>query len=360
MTPPVPFPLYRVAGSHQEIGAQLGEIGGEDIARSVEDSFAVLPAGRTEEGILALALEYRAFTQPRLPWLLEELDACAASAGVDPTAFFATTVEELWYAPEEARTQAHCTDLVAGPSATADGHLLVGHNNDLSPGMEAELAALEISVPGDPTIFQLGGIPWLSVGWNAAGLSLTGNELAPNDEPVGISRSHQVLDMLRAASWDDFLGRALREDRASSYNNVLTGSGGQVANVEGSATDAEVTGLDDAGHLVHTNHYVCDRMIPFEGDPAYAKRSAVRYRRGTDLLAATEPGSVTPAALRTMLSDHEDEPNALCRHPERGMPDEKTVFWCVADVTDGRIAFGRGNPCDSTAQTYEFADYARS
>jgi hypothetical protein len=30
------------------------------------------------------------------------------------------------------------------------------------------------------------------------------------------------------------------------------------------------------------------------------------------------------------------------------------VFWCVADVTDGVIRYGRGNPCDSTEQTYRF------
>ena len=76
--------------------------------------------------------------------------------------------------------------------------------------------------------------------------------------------------MMRARSLDEMIDRSLRPDRASSYNNVLASAGGDVANVEGSATDAEVTGLDDADHLAHTNHYVCDRMVGFEGDPAYA------------------------------------------------------------------------------------------
>jgi hypothetical protein len=61
--------------------------------------------------------------------------------------------------------------------------------------------------------------------------------------------------------------------------------------------------------------------------------------------------------MRGILSDHETKPDSLCRHPEFGYPDTKTAFWCVADVTDGRITFGRGNPCDSEAQEYVFEDY---
>jgi isopenicillin-N N-acyltransferase-like protein len=357
MTPPT-IPIHRVAGSHREVGRQMGEIGGSQIRASIEGSFAELPSGRTWDRQLALADEYLAVTGSQLPWLIEEFDACADAAGVDRRAFFAASIEEIWYEPAPHAVQGRCSDLVAGPRATASGHLLVGHNNDLRPEAEDEIAGLEISVPGDPVIFQLGGIPWLSVGWNSAGLSLTGNELSPNDERVGISRSHQVLEMMRARSMDDMLAMSLRPDRASSYNNVLSSSDGRVANVEGSATDAEVTGLDDDDHLVHTNHYACERMLPFEGDPTYAKRSAVRLERGRALLTAAPPGSVTEQSLRTMLSDHETKPDSLCRHPEFGYPTEKTVFWCVADVTEGRITFGLGNPCDSQAQTYAFADGA--
>jgi hypothetical protein len=62
--------------------------------------------------------------------------------------------------------------------------------------------------------------------------------------------------------------------------------------------------------------------------------------------------------LRELLSDHETKPQSLCKHPEFGTPTSKTVFWCVADVTDGRIRFGCGNPCDSVAQEYLFESYA--
>ena len=357
MTPPPLIEIIRVAGrDHREVGRQLGEVARGRIRDDLSSIYDELPAGRTVERQRSLAAGYREFTEPRLPWLIEELDGIAEAAGVDPIDLFAASIEEIWYEPRAPRGAGRCTDVVAGPGATVDGHVLVAHNNDLRPDVEDRIVGIERRVGDDPTIFQLGGVPWLSVGWNSAGLSLTGNELSPNDERLGISRSHQVLEMMRARSLDEMVSMSVRPDRASSYNNVLASSDGSVANVEGSATDAEVTCLDDAGHLVHTNHYVCDRMLPYEGDPDYAVRSNVRYERARELIAARPPGSVTTATLREILSDHETRPDSLCRHPEFGAPDSKTVFWCVADVTEGRVTFGRGNPCDSEAQGYVFAD----
>jgi isopenicillin-N N-acyltransferase-like protein len=354
---PHPLELYRVSGTHREVGIQMGELGAEQIQRGIEAFDAALPGGRTRDAQLKLAEAYREVTAPSLPWLIEELDGCAEGAGVDPLEFFATTIEELWYTPYPRRTEGRCSDLVAGPAATADGHLWVGHNNDLKPEVEPQIVAIEKAVEEDPVILQIGGVPWISVGWNQAGLSLTGNELSPNDERVGISRAHQVFEMLRAHNLHEMVADAIRSDRASSYNNVLADRHGDVANVEGSATEVEISHLDENDHLTHTNHYVSERMLPYEGDPDYAVRSDVRFCRTRDLLADQPAGSVTPEVLRNILSDHENRPNEVCRHPEWDHPTSKTVFWCMADVTAGRVMFGRGNPCDSMEQEYVFADY---
>jgi isopenicillin-N N-acyltransferase like protein len=354
---PHTIPLITVRGTHREVGLQMGDAAAATIEADIADAWKDLPAGRTREDQLELAASYRAFTEPRLPWLLEELDGCAEGAGVDPLELFACSIEEIWYLPRARQTQGRCSDLVAGPAATTDGHLLVAHTNDLGPGSSERIVALEKRVDGDPVILQLGGVPILSVAFNSAGLALTGNELSPNDERLGISRDHQVLEMIRATSLQEMVAMALRSDRASSYNNVLTAADGSVANVEGSATDAEVTGLDEEGHLVHTNHYVCERMLPFEGDLDYAPRSQTRYDRGRALLAAQPPGSITMDGLQAMLADHEGAPDSICRHPQ-GEATTETAFWCVADVTAGTVRFGRGNPCDSMAQEYVFEPYA--
>jgi isopenicillin-N N-acyltransferase like protein len=351
MTPP-PLEILRVAGSHREIGCQIGEACAAWIREEL-DFDRRIPGSRSRREQLDLTARYRAVTEVRLPWLIEELDGCAEAARVDPLAFFAASIEEIWYEPRRP-TSGRCSDLVAGPAATSAGHLLVGHNNDLVPETEDRLIAIEKSVPGEPVVFQIGGAPWLSVGFNSAGLALTGNELSPNDERIGISRAHQVFEIMRARTMEQAVTAALLPDRASSYNNVLTHARGDVVNVEGAATDAELTGLDDEGTLAHTNHYVCDRMRSFEGDPEYAVRSNVRYERARELLAERR-GSIDESTLRDMLSDHERAPDSLCRHPDRSGNGSKTVFWCVADVTERRITFGRGNPCNSDAQHYAFA-----
>jgi hypothetical protein len=60
--------------------------------------------------------------------------------------------------------------------------------------------------------------------------------------------------------------------------------------------------------------------------------------------------------MLAFLSDHGGEPDCVCRHPERarGPNASATTFWWVADLTEMRLRFGRGNPCDSIVQEHRF------
>ena len=349
--------MLRVAGSLREVGRQIGEMCGETIRRETAFERSAIPAGRSRAEQLALADRYRELTRDAMPWVLEELDGCAEGSDVDPRALFACCIEEIWSEPSTAlaaRVHGRCSDMVAVPPATAHGRVLSAHNNDMSRRYMDDLVAIERSVDGDPTVFTIGNGIWISTGWNSAGLNLTGNELSPNDERIGIPREIQVRAMLRETSLDGMVEIALHPTRASSYNNVLVDHRGGVANVEGSATDAAVHGADERGHLAHTNHYVCDSMLGYEGDPEYAVLSAIRLDRARELLAGAADGTVDATLLREFLSDHEHAPDSICRHDTPGRT-SFTCFWCVADLTDGTISFGRGNPCDSFTQTYAFA-----
>lgn len=355
------MPLLVVSGSHREVGRQVGVATAEVLVNAVAFE-AALPVGRSRADQLALAARYRDATLAATPWLVEELDGAAEGAGVDPMALFAASVEEIWTVrPSQATAgsavDGRCSDLVAAPPATPDGHVWVAHNNDLSPSSEAAVIAIEWRVPGEPVVFSLGIGPWVSVGWNSAGLSLTGNELAPNDERVGVPRLLMVREQLTATSLDEAVAMALRPDRASSYNTVFAHRDGRVVNVEGSATDAEVTAVSAGGTLAHTNHYACDRMRRYEGDPAYALRSAVRLGRALELLdgadgARPTAGSIGPLELLAALADHATSPS-ICRHDD-GSESSTTAFWCLADVTAGEIRYGLGPRCRGQEARYRF------
>jgi isopenicillin-N N-acyltransferase-like protein len=329
-----PIPLLRVAGSHSEVGAQVGLAAADAIRRASAAPFDA-----------ALVERYRAVTVEHLPRVVEELDGAAEAAGLDPLAVFAASVEELAGVPAPTG----CTDLVATGDASADGHLLVGHNNDLAAEDEDDIVAIEWRVPGEPVVFTLGIGPWASVGWNDAGLSVTGNELTPGDERLGIPRLLQMRDVLTRRTLAEAVEAVLHPARASSYNWVLAHASGEVANVEGSGSSAAVTEPAE-GVLAHANHYAHPRMLRYERSPR-AARSRLRACRAEELLAGRR-GPVSTAWLREALADHEGAPDSLCRHGD----DEgtKTVFWCVADVTSGEITYGRGNPCRSQAQSYCF------
>lgn len=364
---PAPIPIIRVAGSHREVGRQIGQATADVVRRSVAFGPDQIPEGRTVDEQLRLAARYRDVTAAALPWLIEELDGVAEAADVDPLALFAASIEEIWSSrPSQAgtpdvatkpvrATAGRCSDLVATAPATRDGHTWIAHTNDLSAATEDDLVAIEWSVPGEPVVFTVGIGPWISVGWNSAGLALSGNEVTPNDERVGVPRLLMVREQLTKRTSAEATAAALRTDRASSYNTVLADPTGALTNVEGSATDAELTGPDVLGILVHTNHFACARMRPFEGDPAYARHSAIRYDRASALLAeaAAAPGSVTPELLLSFLADHEGAPDSICRHPVPGAT-TKTVFWALTDVDAGHVTFGRGNPCQPHAQTHDY------
>ena len=233
------------------------------------------------------------------------------------------------------------------PEVTADGHLLVAHNNDYAVESERDYVAIEWRVPGEPVCFTLGLGPWLAVGWNEAGLSVTANELASADERVGIPRVLQLRDVVTRRTLDDAIEAALHPARASSYNWVLAHRDGRAVNVEGGACRAEIA-HPEHGILAHTNHYTHPTLLDLERNPSVAG-STTRLCRAQELLAVRDE-PLTADALLGVLSDHENAPDSLCRHGDGG--GARTVFWCVADVTAGWIRYGPGPPCASEPTSY--------
>ena len=220
---------------------------------------------------------------------MEEIDGVAEGAGADPLAVFAARSRSSRSTSPSPRGAAPTWSPAPRPRPTATCGSPTPTTS--APESEDELVAIEWRVPGDPVVFTIGIGPWISVGFNSAGLALTGNELSPNDDRIGIPRLLLVRDIVRRRTLADAVAAALHRRRASSYNNLLSHRDGGVVSVEGSATDAELLEPGADGTLAHTNHYTSARMSRYERDPAQTAGSETRYRSACGWLAR---GPVTP------------------------------------------------------------------
>ncbi len=352
--PSQPIPLIQISGSHFEAGRQLGAATAALLRRPLAP-----PPGRTWADMRTLARPYLAATQAALPWLHTEMEGLAAGSGVDVLDLYARATEEIWSpTPDEnvlqrsavsRRPSDRCSDFAAGPPATFDGGIWLAHNNDLSPAVLDKLVAIEWRVEGQPPLFTLGVGPFISIGFNAAGLALTGNEVSPNDEKIGVPRLLLVRNILAQPTAQQALAAAARPERASSYNQLISHADGVIVNFEGSATDFELIYAQE-GWTVHTNHYCSSKMTGYEREPESIHGSCRRYERANELMA-TRSGPVTPELLKTFLADHANTPDSLCRHGD----ETATVFWAIIDLTHRAIEYGRGQPCRSASQYFRFA-----
>ena len=109
------LPLLRVSGSHREVGHQIGEACAAAVRAAVDFTDAHPRDGRTMAEQLALAEEYRDVTRRSLPYLVDELDAVAEAASVDPVHVFAASIEEIWTTEDETDTVRRGPRCRAGP-----------------------------------------------------------------------------------------------------------------------------------------------------------------------------------------------------------------------------------------------------
>ena len=345
-----PFPLIKVRGDHREVGRQIGEALRPQIQRYMATLPDHLPAGVTWEEFVGQTELYLAPTRIAYPQYTAELEGIAEGAGVAFERVFLSHCEELW---ESAAWSRGCTDLVARGRATSDGATLVAHTNDLRARVEDDLVILHVQAGDEPEYLgvSVAGLGY-SAGFNAAGISMTGNELANNDIRPGVPRLVVVRAILAARRLGEALDACLLPQRASSYNNVIADAHGEVYSMEGSATDCEPIYIED-DLLAHANHYVSPAMRRFEADRNDIGSSVYRHNRARRLLQENR-GRLSPELFQALLADHAGYPASICKH---GL-DSVTVFSLIVNLNERRAWIGRGRPCQTTYHEYRLEPWA--
>jgi isopenicillin-N N-acyltransferase-like protein len=347
-----PFPVVKAEGSHYDIGFQVGTKCKEIVNASLDEFRKRIEKRISWQKALAEAKKYLPYSEDFCPELVEEVRGCADGAQVKFEEYFALYCSDSisWHmlSPMQA-----CTDFAVCGELTANGSVLVAHNND-STGEEFTFL-LDAKPNNKPRFFAIvhGGV-FPTSGFNSAGISITGNHLTPTDIRVGVPLGFTVRKVLSAESIGKAIEYALPLERASSYNQVVADSNGEIYSLEGSATDFEPIYAVD-GYIVHTNHYVTEKMKKYEQNVHKVFHSIVRYNRAFRLLKK-EMGNLTVDYFKKILSDHVSYPYSICRHKSKEgsiMGEVETIYSMIIDLSHLTLWLCRGNPCEGEYKTYQ-------
>lgn len=349
--PSDPIPIFEFRGTHRQVGQQIGEAMKSRLQRMAAGVREGLPRGVSWDDMLLQARAYLVPSRAAYPQYVDEIEGIAEASGLPFDELFLWLCEELWD-PAAWRRPKGCTDLVARGAATADRSTLVAHTNDLSPEVEEDLVILKVQAGDEPEFLgvTVGGVGY-SAGFNAAGISMTGNQVDGNDTRPGVPRHLCVRAILAARRLQEAMDACLLPSRASNYNNVIADAHGEVYSMEGSATDCEPIYIE-GDLLAHANHYVSAPMRRFEADRNTISGSVIRHNRAWRLLRESY-GRLTPELFQALMSDHANYPGSICKHGTESV----TVFGLIIRLEERRAWIGKGRPCQATYYEYALDSY---
>jgi isopenicillin-N N-acyltransferase-like protein len=352
------LPIVYVEGSHYDMGRQIGARREQVIShmlgvyrRYFEEEAEKIGIASWDEAILH-ARKYLPFAEESVPQYVEELRGIADGAHMD---FNDLLVLNCVEAITQDALHTGCTSLAAAPEVTADGSLLVGHNEDWLPDDQDAVYLVHAKPHGEPAYLAMtygGLLP--NVGFNAHGIAQCCDSVYPDDVRVGVPRIFVSRAVLAACTLADAIRAALNRRRAAGYNHLIVHVSGEIYNVEVSALDFDVIyGVD--GTLAHTNNYLSRRMQAIEKDSHELISSRVRYNRATRLMRS-QRGKLSLKSFQAILSDHVNYPQSICGHLSESDPPmerEQTIVSVIMDLTTQTMYVAWGPPCQSEYHSYK-------
>src|SRR5512134_3029881 len=351
-----PPPLVEVAGTHHEIGCQIGEARREQVQHSVENAHALIDQTYnslelTWMGARIQSRKYLPFAEERYPQCVDEMRGIAEGANV--TFDDVIVLNAMEAVTMDALHLTRCTSMAVNETRTADGHVLVAHNEDWVPEDENDVYVISARPKEEPPFLAMtygGLLP--NVGFNAYGIAQLIDSVYPTDSRIGIPRLVVARAVLASRRISGALGRTLVSHRAAGYNHLIAHESGEMYSVEVSARRFEILHGTD-GYLTHTNHYLSQTMKEIEKDPEELISSRVRYFRANRLLR--ENSAHTIKTMQAIQKDHVNLPNSICNHNIAGidpMDRESTIASLVIDLTAREMHIAWGNPCQNAYHTY--------
>ena len=364
-----PVSKLTVKGNAYERGYQHGAQAREQVRAGVdfytrmwEDNI-----GRSRADLLALAGDFGPVVGNFDAEILAEIEGVAAGADLTVQEVLLVNARyELMLAAlfkeEPGARPGECTSLAAGPAATVDGHTLIAQNWDWTVEASRRSVLLEIQQEDRPDILTHVEAGFMGhKGMNSAGLGLCANAMSSQRDRFAPAVPVWVLarSVLNCSNLDEAQAEITRAERVASVNFTVACRSGEIAAWEVSPTDVSVVAATD-DRIWHGNVFA-----DLSAERNLEDRLAVLYpqfcdraRRAGQLAAACE---VSVERLKTVLSDHGNRPESICRH-HQDQPDDappavvlETITSVVMDLDEGVLHIAAGPPCQSQYTEHKLA-----
>lgn len=347
------FPLFQAAGSNRELGREHGRQAADKIHRHLEylaDSLKL-----TRDALRARAMRFQPLFEQTCPHLWEEVQGLAEGAELEIADALAGQLRgELGQVADGG-----CTSYVISGKGTASGEPLIGQTSDTPTEIVDFGYVLHLKPEDKPEVLMwtFGGMLGYH-GVNAHGVSHFANALGGGPE-WKFALSHYPLKrmILEQRTVADVVQLMREVPVCSNGNYVLCDGAGEILDVELTSDGPNVLKDNGAGFLAHANHYLCTEHACQENFDQSLPDSFHRQDRINQLIRE-KYGSITVEDVKGFLSDHENYPIGICRHPHEGHGDEilpasgHTVAALIAEPVKGKLHVSRANPCENPFEEY--------
>jgi isopenicillin-N N-acyltransferase-like protein len=352
------LPVLYLSGTPYEQGVQHGQRLKDRIAHNVQVYFerfeSEVGLARTE--VLARAVKYGEAIASQNPDYFAGMRGVAEGSGFDFDQLLALNVryEILYYQFSANAMGDGCTSFAVLPSASANGHLLMGQNWDWIPQVQGAILHTVEPDGVEAISFTEAGIVGGKIGLNSAGLGLAVNGLnTTGDDWSRLSKPFHVrcYEILRVRDLKTAAQVVTGEERACSTNYLIAQVPDQVADIEAAPNQTRTLNPDN-GFLVHTNHFLDPDALGVVEPPREEWSSTCdRLDRLRDLLGSKRP--LTVEDIQGYLGDHQTYPHAVCCHEDPDLPPGeryRTVTSVVMDLHAQKLCLSDGPPCQGVFQ----------
>jgi hypothetical protein len=346
-TPDPGFPLIEVRGSAFEMGYQHGHLAAEMVEKYLV--WIEKLTGRPRDVLCRAAVRFLPAMERLSAAYVEEVRGLSEGAGISfEEALLCQARAEAAQAHGQQAAKAGCTAFAVRGRATRGGATLAGQNQDLAPEY-ADVALLVRVVPNDgrprALMFTFAGQLGYA-GMNEHGLAHFANALYDCPWRLGVPHYPLKRVLLEQRTIGDCVSLLRKHPACSAANVVLCSGDGEIADCEVRPEGVEVYDSGDPDCIVHANHYLCEAYTRYETNTL--PDSCPRLERMRDLIRGSY-GDLTVERMKEILSDHDGDPAAICRHGAERM---HSISGYIAEPGAGTLHVRRGHGCTGTWRAY--------